>query len=70
MLIYRKAARPTTAARPAPERAATLPAAAVGTLEGASPPEPLVGVEAGGAPPGVVAAPPVGTTGMNVELWP
>lgn len=58
------------AARPAPERAATLPAPAVGTSEGVLPEEPLVpvGVEAGA--PGVVAAPPVGTTGTQVELLP
>lgn len=61
MPIYRKAARPTRPARPAPERAATLPAPAVGTDSGA------VGVAAGSSGlPGL----PVGTTGTKVELPP
>lgn len=67
MLIYRKAARPTTAARPAPERAATLPAPAVGTSSGAPP----VGVATGPSGlPGLPGAVPVGTTGTKVELPP
>lgn len=51
-LIYRmKAARPTTPARPAPERAAALPAPAVGTglpgLVGVTPPVGEATVELG-----------------------
>lgn len=46
MLIYRKAARPTMAARPAPERAATLPAPEAGTSEGEEPPGVVTGTSA------------------------